>query len=84
MYKITTKVLKAKSKLLLKVLAQKMHPPHIGQSKTETGGCRNNNPKVGVGKANPMTKEQGCSGNKSGALYVGNRGKGSREWEGTF
>jgi len=84
LYKITTKVPRAKSKLFLKVFAQKMYPPHIAQSKTVTGGCNNNSPKIGVGKANMKTKEQGHSGKKSGALYVGNRGKGSREWEGTF
>lgn len=48
-----------------------MDPPHIEQSKTETGGCNNNSPKLGVGKANIKTKEQGHSGKKSVALFVG-------------
>ena len=44
----------------------------------KTGGCNNDNPKVGVGKANMKTKKQESSGRKNKTLYVVSTGKRSR------
>lgn len=52
-------------------------PSYEGQNKMEAGGCNNDNPKVGGGKANVKTKGQASSGKKSGTLYVVSRGTGS-------
>lgn len=66
--------------VLLKVFSLKIHSRHReGQNKMNTGGCNNDNPKVGMRKANMKTKEQESSGKKNETFYVVNRGKGSRE-----